>query len=35
MTAQLSSASFVDAPRCGRAVTFGLPLRALLGKSHT
>ncbi len=35
MTAQFSSASPVEAPRCGRVTTFGWSLRALLGKSQT
>ena len=32
MTAQFSSASPVEAPRCGRVTTFGWSLRAALGK---
>ena len=34
MTAQLSSASRVDAPRCGSATTCGWPCSARAGKSH-
>ena len=35
MTAQFSSASPVEAPRCGSVTTCGWSLSALLGKSHT
>ena len=35
ITAQFASASMVDAPRCGSAITFGWPCNAGLGKSQT